>query len=596
MANGAKTFVQMFDQRVEASRHSTALKYVADDGWVSVTWQQWSDMSRRVAAGLIALGVGPGDKAAILSETRYEWVVSDLGIMTAGAVTVPIYPSEPAERCAWILNNSEARVVFVEDIEHLTDLYAHRDQLGTIDRVITVGCVGHDSWCISFEELLAMGDDEALRVEMLGRSASLTRDSVATIVYTSGTTGHPKGVVLTHGNFAWECETVQELGLAPDDVQLLVLPLAHIFARVLYAGFIRCGGVTAFAEADERLADALQVIKPTFFAGVPRLYEQIYNRVIAQAQARGGFHRRLFDWARDVGEDVCAQWDRGREPVGGLKLKHDTAIRLIGRHVQDLFGGQIRFLISGQAALAPAVSRFFFGFGLEVLEGYGLTETTAATHANRPGSLKFGTVGTPFHGVETRFAKDGEILIRGPNIMRGYYKAANATAAVLDKDGWFHTGDIGEVDEHGFLRITDRKKNIIVTKGGKNVAPQNIENQLTSCRYVAHAMVHGDARDYLTALITLDLETTRQWAAERGLKAESRAELSRHPEIYKLIEAVVQENNAAMASYEAIRKFAILDSDFTTQGGELTPTMKVRRKIVTAKHKDLLESFYTERY
>jgi len=386
------------------------------------------------------------------------------------------------------------------------------------------------------------------------------------------------------------------LGITESDCQLLFLPLAHIFAKVMMAAFVKCGAITAFAEGMLQAVGNMQEIQPTIVASVPRVYEKVYTKVMAGAEQAGGVKQKLVNWACDVGKEICAAHAAGEKPSMGLRIRHNIAMKLVGSKVHAIFGGKIQHFISGGAPLSPEISRFFFGFDLEILEGYGLTETTAATHVNRPGALKFGTVGQALAGVEVQIIDDGEILVRGNNVMQGYYKLPEATQSVLQNDGWFHTGDIGEVDDAGYLKITDRKKDIIVTAGGKNIAPQNIENTLKTNPFVSQVMVHGDKRKFLSALVTLDMDNITTWGNNQGVDFENYGDLTTKPEVYQLVDSIIRETNATLPTYETIKKFAVLSQDFSQETGELTPTLKVKRKVVTEKNLAILDSFYSEQY
>jgi len=621
MSTVPTTYVNVFRDRVHASGPKTAIKTKHCGQWEDMTWDQWSTLSRSLAAGLIELGLANGDKVNIQSNTRYEWVIADIGILLGGGVTVPIYQSNRADQCQFIIDDCDARFIFVEDPSQIAKLIEVRETVPKVEKVIyfsdscelpeadskgrkslTLGDVLPEDatdWVMSYEELLTIGANaisNGAGDEVDRRSDAVTPDDVCTIVYTSGTTGNPKGVVLTHGNFAFECNAVLILGITPNDSQLLFLPLAHIFAKVMVAAFIQSGAITAFAEGLLQAVGNMGEIQPTIVASVPRVYEKVYTKVLAGAAQAGGVKKKIVDWAITVGEEICKVHTAGKKPSIGLRFRHNLAMKLVGAKVHQIFGGKIQHFISGGAPLSADISRFFFGFGLEILEGYGLTETTAATHVNRPGNLKFGTVGQALDGVTVLIADDGEILVRGPNVMKGYYKLPEKSQEVMSDDGWFHTGDIGEIDDQGFLRITDRKKDIIVTAGGKNIAPQNIENTLKTDAYISQVMVHGDKRKFLSALVTLDPEAITHWAKENGIEFSDYADLMTKPEVYELVDGIIKDTNAKLPSYETIKKFAILDQDFSQETGELTPTLKVKRKVVTEKHQAVLDSFYTEQY
>ena len=596
MGHAATTFVDTFRQRVASSGATSALRHFDGQAWVDISWTLWAERAQHLAAALVASGLAPGDRVAILCETRVEWALADLAILMAGGAVVPIYASDTAQQYAFVLRDSGARIVFVEAGVTAAKLASVRSDV-QIEQLVAIG--GEVPNAVNFEAFEAQGRSAwaaGTAAEVEARSSALTTQSTASIVYTSGTTGEPKGVVLTHGNLAWEAETVQDLGLDHDDVQLLFLPLAHIFARVLLAGFVRCGGLTVFSRGPAQLIDDLRLARPTFIAAVPRFYEQVYARLHAAAERAGGLGLKSFLWATGVSEEVCTRLEQPGSFPAGLKIKQAVAMRVLGHRVAEVFGGKARFLIAGQTGLSPQVSRFFLGFGLEILLGYGLTETTGATHVNRPGRVRVGTVGTPFPGVEVRLGDDGEVMVRGPNVMRGYHGRANATAAVLERDGWLHTGDIGEIDDDDYLTITDRKYDMLITASGKHVAPQAVEGRVCESPFISHVALYGDGRDYLVALITLNATAVEEWAVDHALADLSYAELSSRPEVYSLVDGEIRAANARAASYEAVKKFAILDREFSCEEGELTPTQKVRRKHVNQKYKDLFESFYKESY
>jgi long-chain acyl-CoA synthetase len=427
-------------------------------------------------------------------------------------------------------------------------------------------------------------------------AAAVGPDDLATLIYTSGTTGKPKGVMLTHANWVYEAWAVGEIALLrPDDKQFLFLPLAHSFAKVLEVAFVGIGVPTAIDGSIDELADNLAATSPTVMGAVPRVFEKVYNRVVTGAREAGGLKYKIFLWSLGVGRRVSALRQAGQEPSGLLAFQYRLADKLVFSKLKARFGGRIRYFVSGGAPLAREIAEFFHAADILVLEGYGLTETSAATFVNRPERFKFGTVGLPMPKTEVETAGDGEILIRGPGIMRGYYNRPEDTAETLDAQGWLHTGDIGVVDADGFLKITDRKKDIIVTAGGKNIAPQNIENQLKAgCRYISQVVMLGDRRPFCVALVTINEETVGKWAAERGIAWRGYADLAGRPEVHDLIWRAVEEVNRGLASYETIKKIEILDHDFSQETGELTPKMSIKRKVVEENNRAVLEAFYAE--
>lgn len=618
-----QTLVEMFNDRAAKSGKEVALRQRRDDGWHDISWREWQERSRKVAAGLAAMGVEPGDRVAVLSNSRVEWVIADIGILMAGAITVPIYQSNLAEEVAYILNDCEAKVVICEDPSQLEKVYAERENIKTLQRAVYIDrsvelekpdaknrrrvelsdvLPQDDDFSLSWEALLAAGEEELSRKTHLleDRARSLSADKLATLVYTSGTTGKPKGVMLTHKNFLFEVEAVRDMvSITPEDIQFLFLPLAHIFAKILMMAAIRQGVATAIDSSITRIVQNCQEIKPTFMGAVPRVYEKAYVRIKSRPEEEGGLKLKIFRWALSVGKAVSQKRQRGEEPTGLLAFQYRLADKLVYSKIKSTFGGRIRFFVSGGAPLAREIAEFLHAADIMVLEGYGLTETTAATHINRPDAYKFGTVGLPLPGVDVKIAEDGEILVSGPNVLQGYYKRPDATSEALEKIGdkiWFHTGDIGEIDAEGFLRITDRKKDLFKTSGGKYIAPQMIENALKAkSKYVSQVMVYGESRNFVTALITLNEENILVWAKENGLASLSMEEIARHPSVHQLIQADLDAVNQNLPSYETVKKFAIVYPDFSIETGELTPTLKVKRKAVIEKHKSLLDSFYDER-
>jgi long-chain acyl-CoA synthetase len=582
--------VELFHRRVARSGSRTALRFKQGATWRSMSWAEWGRAAREIAGGLRALGLGMGDRVCLLAGTRWEWVASDVGILLGGGVTVPIYPSSLPDQVEYIVNDCGAALVVVDDVAQLAKLLAERDKLRRVRKVVLLADTGlvdvlpeghaDRGWVISLAELRTtgrgwLGHHEA---DLDKVAETLTPDHVFTIVYTSGTTGPPKGVVLTHANIAFECAALDPvLTIGEDDEQLLFLPLAHIFARILEWTSISRGASIAFAESLAQLIANMKEVQPTFMGAVPRVYEKAYAKIQAgfAEKRRSPVTRALLDWALGVGKQVSAARQRGVAPSPALAVQARLADRLVFDKIKATFGGRLRWFISGGAPLAREIAEFFHAAGILILEGYGLTETTAATHVNRPNDYRFGTVGKALAGVAVRIAADGEILVRGGNVLREYWGKPDATREAIDADGWFHTGDIGVVED-GFLRITDRKKDLIVTAGGKNVAPQNLENALKArCPLVSQVAVIGDQRPYLVALITLTEEAAAQGEGARAA-----------------VQAAVDELNRSLASYETLKKIAILDRDFSPETGELTPTLKVKRKVVAEKHRDRIAALY----
>ncbi|HEY3822426.1 MAG TPA: long-chain fatty acid--CoA ligase [Polyangiaceae bacterium] len=563
-----ETLVGTFLAQAAVRGDAPALRSKHEGAWRPVSWRDWENRSRAIAAHLIEAGVAAGDRVAIFGSTREEWLFADLAVMMAGGVTVPIYPSLIGEQAAYILNDSGAKALFAEDASYVKRIADH-------DAGVTNGLarVWH------FSDLPVEAPAAALAAQVDERIAAARADDLATIVYTSGTTGPPKGVMLTHANLACETRGLDGLlPLTPDDEQLLFLPLAHIFGRVLVAMQYRVGYTTAIAESLLKALDNAVEVNPTFMGCVPRLYEKVYAVVNEKAAAAGGTKEKIFRWATDS----------RRRGAGGLTGW--LADRLVLSKIRARFGTRLRFAISGGAPLAKELAEWFEGAGLLVLEAYGLTETSGGTTINTVERHRFGTVGPIVPGVEVRIAEDGEVLIRGATVMRGYWNKAPDTREVIDAEGWFHSGDIGELDADGFLRITDRKKDIIVTAGGKNVAPQNIESLLKQSGWISQAMVYGDRRPYLVALLTLNAEAAARFAQERGRPDASK--LADDEELRAALKGAVDAVNAKLSSFETVKKFAILPGDFTVDGGELTPTLKVKRKVVIERHRAVIDGLY----
>jgi long-chain acyl-CoA synthetase len=594
------TVPELFLSRVARSPEDVA--YMTPEGggrWREWTWQSFGERVRNIASGLRALGLQDEQCCAIASGTRLDWIAADLGILCAGGATTTIYPSSTVEDTAYIVSDSGSVFVFAENQEQVDKLRSRKRELLGVKRVIVFDPVADqasDPWLMSLAELEKLGAEAHARdpgqFERVARSVK--KDSLATIIYTSGTTGLPKGVELTHDCWVYEGEGIDALGIIhKDDVQYLWLPLAHSFGKVLEAAQLRIGFRSAVDGRVDKLVENLGQVKPTFVAAVPRIFEKVHNRVVGNARQGGRLKYGIFRWAFGVGEEVSRARRTGGRVGPVTSAKHAVADRLVFSKLKERFGGRLRYFISGSAPLAAELAEFFHAAGILVLEGYGLTETSAASFVNRPERYRFGTVGMPLPGTEVKIAEsDGEVLVRGRGVMRGYHNLPQATSEALDKDGWMHTGDIG-VLEDGFLRITDRKKDLIKTSGGKYVAPTALEGRFKAeCPYVSQIVVHGNNRNFCTALITIDEEAVRAWAQNQGLPPMSYAELARHERVRALIGEYLDRLNSQLASYEQIKKFAILSQDLTTEAGELTPSLKVKRKAVEAKYRDVLDGFY----
>jgi long-chain acyl-CoA synthetase len=594
----ARTIPELLLERVAATPAATAFLEPQGEGWSPVSWQQLGDRVRAAASGVRALGLRPGDRCALLSGTRLEWIVADLATLCSGGATTTIYPSSTSEDSAFIINDSAAVLVFAENEEQVRKLASRRDALGTVKRVIVFdGAPSADGWVITLDQLMQLGrESDARDPAAHERTARSVRPSdLATLIYTSGTTGRMKGVELLHDGWIYEAEAIDTLGLlTPEDVQYLWLPLAHIFGKVLEVAQLRIGFVTAIDGRVERLVDNLPRVKPTFIAAVPRIFEKIYNRVIGAAKEAGGVTYAIFKWAFGVGAEVSRLRLAGRAPGGLLALKHAVASRLVFSKLQARFGGRLRFFVSGSAPLSRTIAEFFHAADVLILEGYGLTESSAATCVNLPRRYRFGTVGPPLPGTELKIAEDGEVLIRGRGVMRGYHGLPELTAEALDSEGWLHTGDLGHLED-GFLAITGRKKDLLKTSQGKYVVPSDLELRLkVTCPLVSQVLVHGNNRHFVSALISMDPESIRAWAVSREMKETSYEDLVRSPEVFGLVQECVTVLNAQLPSFASIKRFVILPQDLTVESGDLTPSMKLKRQLVEQKYRALLDELYRD--
>lgn len=603
----ANSIVGRFEEVVAERGDRRAIRYRGETGdWEELSWRQFDQARELCAAGLLRLGVQAGDRVGILSNSSMRWILADLAIQSAGAEGVPLYQSAIARDVAYILKDAGVSVVFVEDEGQLHKLQEVRDELPELRAVIMMsGAPDDDPWSHSWSELERLGHvedsaevDPELLAEVRRRVAALTPESVLTIVYTSGTTGEPKGAVIPHAAMLYMGEAFLDADIMKDDtVQFLFLPLAHIFARVLEVAFLTTGHELAVDSEIPRIIDNLAEIKPSVMASVPRIFEKVYARVVDAGLSAPGAKGRMFAWALALNDEHAAAVTAQQPLPFALKTKLKLAKKLvfsaINQRMTELFGDRLMFFISGGAPLPKKVGCFFHNAGVQILEGWGLTETSAATCVNRPDNHKIGTVGIPFPGTEIRIADDGEVLVRGPAVMTGYYNRPEATAEAINAEGWFHTGDIGSLDADNHLRITDRKKDIIVTAGGKNVAPQAIENRLkTTDSLISQVMVYGDKRKYLTALITIDEEQVQALAEERGLSGGYAALCESEP-VRQRVEDAVAAVNADLPRYSTIKRFLVLDHDFVI-GEQLTPTLKVRRKHCNEKYASLLGTMYEE--
>jgi long-chain acyl-CoA synthetase len=591
------TLASMFWHRVERDGERPAQQSKEGGAWRTRTWREVGEIVRELATGLLAVGRKKGDAIAILSASRAEWVQADFAIFSVGGRTIPIYPTYPPDLIQYIVNDAGVKTLFVEDPAQLAKVLEVQGKMDGLEQIVVVqGYEGEASGQImTWDALRRLGRDnqERLKSDLAGRVAEVGPSDIATIVYTSGTTGPPKGVVQTHGNHVATLDSAAKMaGVRDGDTHLLFLPLAHSFARLESFLGVHRGLTTAFAENIDKLRDNLPEVKPHFICSVPRVFEKVYAGVIAKAEAGSPLKRKIFHWAVGVGREVSRLQQARKVVPAGLAFKHRLAHKLVFSKLHAALGGRLRFAVSGGAPLSKEIAEFFHAAGILILEGYGLTETCPSLTFNRLDNFRFGSVGQAQPGIEIKIAPDGEILGRGANIAQGYFKKPEATAEVFLPDGWFATGDIGRLDGDGFLYITDRKKDLIVTAGGMNIAPQNIENLLKGDPFISQAMVHGDKRPYPVALITVSPEELAKFAKEQGILDTDPTSLARHPKVVERVARIVEERNGELQSYAKLKKFSILPGDFTVENGLLTPTLKVKRKVITEKHRELLDSLY----
>jgi long-chain acyl-CoA synthetase len=575
-----------------AERHAdlSAVTYKDASGqWVSKTYREVGDIVRRLALGLIELGIEKGDKVSILANTRPEWTYFDFAALSVGAVVVPIYQTNSPAECQYVLENSDAKAVVVEDAEQLAKIDEIRDSVPKLERVIRMEGSGGDA--ISVDELIEAGSGRS-GSEWEQRWQSVTTDDICTFIYTSGTTGPPKGCVISHGNYrSMVTMALDESVLDRASTTYLFLPLAHSFALLIQFLSFDLGGNIAYWERDPlKIIPNLAEVKPDYFPSVPRIFEKIYTAATGEVEKSGGLKKLVFNWAVGVGKKVRER-ERAGKPIGFvLRKQYEIADKQVLSKIRALFGGRIKNCVTGAAPINPEILRFFDAAGVLILEGWGMTETSTAATVARPDAFKFGKVGRAFAGCEIRIADDGEILVRGPNIFQGYYKNEEATREALE-DGWLHTGDIGELDEEGYLSITGRKKDVIITAGGKNITPANLEAEIKQSPYVSQCVVIGDRRPYLIALITLDMEECAKLCQEKGWPADLAA-LRSNPEMRALIQEHLDEVNEKFARVEQVKKFEILPQDLSQETGELTPTLKVKRNVVADRYEREVDSLY----
>jgi len=558
----------------------------------AVSWGVFYDQVKGVSKSLMALGVTKSEKVNIVSYSCYRWVLCDLGIASIGAATVGIYQSNLAKDCQYIIDHSDGVVVFAENDIQLAKLNQIKDSIPNVRKVILFnGESKGDDWVLSFEEFLALGrdvtdDDYQKRVD------AVTPEDTAGIVYTSGTTGVPKGAVLTHDNVTFTAQSVKgSTKIMEGDEVFLFLPLAHVFARTCTYASLLVGSTTTFTRSMETIVEDIAIAQPHWFASVPRIYEKIYSKIFSGAEAKGGAALKIFNWACEVGNQV-SDCKLNKQPIPfGLNLKYALATKLVFSKVQAALGGRVRWCISGAAPLNAKIAKFFHAAGVLIVEGIGMTENTSFTNLNRFDNYRFGWVGQPGPGVEQKIGEDGEVLFRGRNVMKGYYKMPEESAATISEDGWQKTGDLGEIDDENFLRITGRKKDLIITAGGKNIAPSAIEGVIATSKFINQVCVIGDKRKFLSAIVTVDAENIQDWAGGQGIAFNGIDDLLANEKVLQHVEAQVAEKNKEFASFESIKKITLVP-EFTIENGLLTPTLKVKKNVVMDQYQDKIDGMY----
>ena len=591
------TLGRLFFNRVQRYGTRKAYSLKKDDGWYDVSWRDYGRRVEAFAYGLLAIGMERGDRVSILATTREEWDITDRAVIVLGGISVGIYHSNTTEQVEHILVHSETKIAVVEDREQWEKIASMPDTAGTLSKVIVMDPfpdMEDEPLVIGFEDVVALGTEQRddYDAELGSRIEAAKPEEPVAYFYTSGTTGPPKGAVHTHASILAACKGIHESGnYGEDEVHLVWLPLPHIYQRIALHAAVFMGNSWAWAEGMEKLVENIAEVRPTIFYSVPRVYEKIHTKILGRAEEGSAFAKKIFHWSLAVGSRVALAIREGRKPAFKDRILYRLAKALVFGKIQETMGGRVKFVVSGGAPISMEILTFFHAAGILTLELYGITETFLCT-MNLDSAYRFGTVGKAAPGTELRIAEDGEIMVRGPQLFEGYLKEPEKTAEVLEPDGWYHTGDIGTMDADGYVTITDRKKDLIITSGGKNVAPQNIENLMKVSPYVSQMMVYGDKRNYLTALVTLDEEEVSTWARAQGIAFSGFEELAANEGVRALVDGIIKEKNNELARYETIKKFTILPKDFTQEAGELTPTMKVKRKAVTEKYFDLLDKMY----
>ena len=587
------TLISMFEQSVQQFGDKPALAHKPKGGtYQDITYTEFGNSVDAFSKGLQALGVEKEDRIAILSENRPEWAISDFGILKAGGINVPMFSTLTPAQVGYILNDSGAKIICVSTKSQLDKVFEIRDGVETLEQIILYDSSEEElpEGVIEFNEVCELGKEvDELNIDV-------NEEDIATIIYTSGTTGNPKGVMLTHTNFLSNYNACKSLiDVSDSDVLLSFLPLSHVFERL--GGHyvpIFSGAKIAYAESTFTVAQNMQDVSPTVMLSVPRLYETMHDRVLRAVEAGSPLKQKIFHWGVSVGSAVSSAIQQGKKPSALLQLKQSIADKLVFAKLKTATGGRLRFFVSGGAALPQSIAEFFHAAGILILEGYGLTETSPVISMNYPDKWKFGTVGAPVPGIEVNIAEDGEILTRGPHVMKGYFNNEEATTEVINEDGWFHTGDIGVIDEGGFIKITDRKKNIIVLSNGKNVAPQPLESQLVQSPYIDQIMLVGNERKNVAALIVPNFDALKTWAGENDVEASDILEMLKTREVQQLIQQEIRERLSDFADFEQVRRFVLLEKEFSQEEDEMTPTLKLKRNIIMEKYADVIEGMYPE--
>jgi long-chain acyl-CoA synthetase len=593
-----KTLAELFYYAREKHPRPDALNFKAGDEWKSVSSGELIERSENIALGLYALDIETGDRAVILAANSPEWTLADAGCQFAGVVDVPVYTTLAPNSVKYIINDSGARVFFVQDVKTFERIAEIIPECESLERVVFFGDETIDSEdALTLRDLEKLGADlKKEKPELIGELTSAAEpDDIATLIYTSGTTGEPKGVMLSHENLLSNViDAGEKYNFSENDIPLSVLPLSHVFERTGMYLYIFNGMAVFYAESIEKVADNLREIRPTIFVGVPRIFEKVYAKAKLKAASSGGLREKIFDLAIEVGREVALKKEKGEKISGFLGIKHGLADKLVFSKLREFFGGRLRFCITGGAALSDKIYLIFNGAGIKIMQGYGLTETSPVISSSNPIDLKLGTSGKPIRNVEVRIAEDGEIEVSGPNVMHGYFNKPEATRETFTDDGWFKTGDIGEIDDDGFLKITDRKKELFKTSGGKYIAPSPIEQMIKGSRFVSQVVLIGNARKFAAALIVPDFEQLESYARNQDWDLKTPEEFVRDENVLRLFEKEIDKHCEGLARFETVKKIALLEEELTVEGGELTPTLKIKRRIIDEKYAAVIDKIYDD--